>query len=117
LSEGLSEAGYRGLLANEIISEYAQTYKVNHPDTVVLTGDIKTLDPKKIANQLHIKRKELDLLVGGPPCQGFSIHASVRTILDDRNHLFKEYLRFVDALAPKAVLIENVPGLVSFENG
>ena len=66
---------------------------------------------------MGIERGELDLIAGGPPCQGFSINAPVRTILDERNHLFKEYLRFVDAFAPRAVLIENVPGLVSFEHG
>ncbi|MDR1206725.1 MAG: DNA cytosine methyltransferase [Peptococcaceae bacterium] len=117
LSEGLTEAGFHGLLANEIIPEYAQTYSKNHPGTKVLTADVKTLDPTQILNELHIEREELDLIAGGPPCQGFSINAPVRTMLDERNHLFKEYLRFVDAFAPKAVLIENVPGLVSFEDG
>lgn len=117
LSEGLTEAGFHGLLANEIIPEYAQTYKKNHPTTTVLTADIRTLNPTKILKDLHLEREELDLMAGGPPCQGFSINAPVRTTLDERNHLFKEYLRFVDAFAPKAVLIENVPGLVSFEDG
>jgi DNA (cytosine-5)-methyltransferase 1 len=56
-------------------------------------------------------------MAGGPPCQGFSINAPIRSALDERNHLFKEFLRFVDAFAPRAVLIENVPGLVSFEDG
>jgi DNA (cytosine-5)-methyltransferase 1 len=117
LSEGLIEAGFHGLFANEVISEYAQTYKKNHPETNVMTTDIKAVDPTKILQGLHIEREELDLVAGGPPCQGFSINAPVRTLLDERNHLFKEFLRFVDAFAPKAVLIENVPGLVSFEDG
>jgi len=64
-----------------------------------------------------MEREELDLVAGGPPCQGFSINAPIRSVLDERNHLFKEYLRFVDAFAPRAILIENVPGLVSFESG
>jgi DNA (cytosine-5)-methyltransferase 1 len=117
LSEGLTEAGFHGLFANEIMPEYAQTYKKNHSSTKVMTADIKTIDPEQIRNELHIEREELDLIAGGPPCQGFSINAPVRTMLDERNHLFKEYLRFVDAFAPRAVLIENVPGLVSFEDG
>lgn len=66
---------------------------------------------------LGIKRGELDLIAGGPPCQGFSINAPIRSKEDSRNHLFREYLRFVDAFAPRAILIENVPGLVSFEKG
>lgn len=117
LSEGLSEAGFHGLFANEVIADYASTYKRNHPSTEVVTADIRALDPEEIRKQLGLEREELDLIAGGPPCQGFSINAPVRSILDERNHLFKEYLRFVTAFMPKAILIENVPGLVSFEDG
>jgi DNA (cytosine-5)-methyltransferase 1 len=117
LSEGLSEAGFHGLFANEVIADYASTYKRNHPSTQVVTADIRTLDPEEIRKQLGLEREELDLIAGGPPCQGFSINAPVRSVLDERNHLFKEYLRFVTAFMPKAILIENVPGLVSFEDG
>jgi len=117
LSEGLSEAGFRCLYANEIVRDYANTYEKNHPGAIVTTADIRTLDAHEVRKQLHLDREELDLLAGGPPCQGFSINAPVRSTLDERNHLFKDYLRFVDALAPRAVLIENVPGLVSFEDG
>ena len=117
LSEGLSEAGFHSLFATEIVPEYAQTYSLNHRGAIVRTADIRTLNPNQIREELGIEREELDLIAGGPPCQGFSINAPVRSILDERNHLFKEYLRFVDAFAPKAILIENVPGLVSFENG
>lgn len=117
LSEGLSEAGFDCLFASEIMPVYAETYKKNHPSTKVLASDIRALDAEQIRNELGIERGELDLLAGGPPCQGFSINAPVRSKLDQRNHLFKEFLRFVDALAPRAILIENVPGLVSFEHG
>lgn len=97
--------------------EYAKTYSLNHTDAIVKTADIRTLDAEEIRKELNIERGELDLIAGGPPCQGFSINAPVRSILDERNHLFKEYLRFVDTFAPRAILIENVPGLVSFEHG
>lgn len=117
LSEGLSEAGFHSLFATEIVPEYANTYRINHRDTIVQTADIRTLAPDEIRADLGLEREELDLIAGGPPCQGFSINAPVRSVLDERNHLFKEYLRFVDAFAPKAILIENVPGLVSFERG
>ena len=117
LSEGLSEAGFHSVFASEIVDTYANTYKLNHPSTQVLTQDIREVDATTIRNELGIERGELDLIAGGPPCQGFSINAPVRSVLDQRNHLFKEYLRFVDAFAPRAILIENVPGLVSFEHG
>ncbi len=117
LSEGLSEAGFHCLFANEIMPIYAQTYARNHVGTKVLTSDIRTVDAYDILQNLGIKRGELDLIAGGPPCQGFSINAPIRSKEDSRNHLFREYLRFVDAFAPRAILIENVPGLVSFEKG
>ena len=117
LSEGLSEAGFHSLFSSEIIPVYAQTYKLNHPTAHVVTADIRALDANEIRNNLKIERGELDLIAGGPPCQGFSINAPIRSAMDQRNHLFKEFLRFVDAFAPRAILIENVPGLVSFEHG
>ena len=117
LSEGLSEAGFHSIFASEIIPVYAQTYTKNHPNALVYTEDIRSLDANEIRKKLNMEREELDLIAGGPPCQGFSINAPVRSTIDERNHLFKEYLRFVDAFAPRAILIENVPGLVSFEHG
>ena len=117
LSEGLSEAGFHSLFASEIMPVYAETYKKNHSSAKVVTADIRTLDANVIREELGMEREELDLLAGGPPCQGFSINAPIRSVLDQRNHLFKEYLRFVDAFAPRAILIENDPGLVSFEHG
>ena len=117
LSEGLSEAGFHSLFANEVVPVYASTYARNHPDAKVMTEDIRTIDAEAIRESLGLIKGELKLLAGGPPCQGFSINAPVRSTEDKRNHLFKEYLRFVSAFMPKVVLIENVPGLVSFENG
>lgn len=117
LSEGLKEAGFNCLFANEVVPIYAHTYKRNHVGTKVLTADIRTIDANDILRSLGLNRGELDLVAGGPPCQGFSINAPIRSAADQRNHLFRDYLRFVDAFAPKVVLIENVPGLVSFEHG
>lgn len=117
LSEGIEEAGFHGLFASEMIPVYAHTYKKNHPQTKVQIEDIRKVDAQKVRLTLGLERGELDLIIGGPPCQGFSINAPIRSTSDKRNHLFKEYLRFVDAFAPKAIMIENVPGLVSFEHG
>lgn len=117
LSEGLSQAGFHSIYASEIVPVYAETYKKNHIETEVNTADIRSVDAESVRKNLGLKRGDLDLLAGGPPCQGFSINAPIRSVLDQRNHLFKEYLRFVDAFAPKMILIENVPGLVSFEHG
>lgn len=117
LSEGLTEAGFHSLFANEVVPIYAKTYSNNHIGTIVETADIRELDAEAIMAELGLKKGELDLIAGGPPCQGFSINAPIRSTEDARNHLFKEYLRFVKTFEPKVVLIENVPGLVSFEQG
>lgn len=117
LSEGLRQAGFYSLYANEVIKTYSETYARNHPDTLVDQRDIRSVDAKSIRQKLKLEQGDLDLLAGGPPCQGFSINAPIRSNDDSRNHLFREFIRFVDEFQPKAVLIENVPGLVSFENG
>lgn len=117
LSEGLREAGFTSLYANEVVPTYAATYAANHPDTRVESRDIRLVDAAAVRLELGLERGQLDLLAGGPPCQGFSINAPKRSEDDRRNHLFREYLRFVEEFNPRAVLIENVPGLVSFANG
>ena len=117
LSEGLELAGFHSLYASEIVPIYAETYQLNHPETLTDVRDIRTVDPAQIRERLGLGVGELDLVAGGPPCQGFSINAPVRSNEDPRNHLFRDYLRFVDEFKPRAVLIENVPGLVSFEHG
>lgn len=117
LSEGLREAGFSGLYANEISKRYAQTYAQNHPEAKVDSRDIRKVDARKVRSALGLAKGELDLIAGGPPCQGFSINAPKRSTDDSRNHLFREYLRFVSEFQPKSVMIENVPGMVSFEGG
>lgn len=117
LSEGLEQAGFHSLFASEVVPRYAETYQRNHPNAEVCVSDIREVDPGEIRQLLGLEVGALDLVAGGPPCQGFSINAPVRSGADPRNHLFREYLRFVDEFKPRAVLIENVPGLVSFEKG
>ena len=117
LSEGLREAGFNSLYANEIKKSYSETYAANHQSTIIERCDIRKVDAYSVRKLLNLKRGELELIAGGPPCQGYSINAPVRSTDDERNHLFKEFLRFVDEFFPRAVLIENVPGLVSFEGG
>ncbi|MGD9842725.1 MAG: DNA cytosine methyltransferase [Steroidobacteraceae bacterium] len=117
LSCGLQMAGFSPLLGSDIHPVYAQTYAKNHPGTKVITEDIRSLSEHDVLGLVGLKPGELDLVAGGPPCQGFSINAPIRTLDDQRNHLFKEYLRIADILKPKAILIENVPGIVSLGRG
>ena len=117
LSCGLIESGFEPVLANELDPQYAETYKKNHPQTNVIVGDVRLVSEKNLKKALKVREGEIDLVAGGPPCQGFSINAPIRTLDDERNHLFKDFLRVVTSLKPKAVLIENVPGIVSLGKG
>ena len=117
LSCGLSLVGFEPVYACEKEPAYAETYKRNHPKTLLSQEDIQRVEIASVMADLGIREGELDLIAGGPPCQGFSINAPIRILEDERNHLFKEYMRFVEAFRPKAVLLENVAGIVSLGKG
>lgn len=117
LSIGLEAAGFKCLYANEVSPAYSTTLEKSHPNAFVETGDIRSVSAPSVRRALQLERGELSLLAGGPPCQGFSVNAPVRSSDDKRNHLFRDYLRFVEEFNPTAVLIENVPGIVSYERG
>lgn len=117
LSTGLELAGFKCLYANEISPVYAQTLANSHPDAFVETGTIRAVNASNVRRALQIAKGELHLLAGGPPCQGFSVNAPIRSSDDERNHLFRDYLRFVEEFEPRTILIENVPGMISFEKG
>lgn len=117
LTCGLKMAGFESILGSDIHAIYAKTFARNNPKTRVITDDIRELSEQTILELTGLKPGELDLVAGGPPCQGFSINAPIRSLDDQRNNLFKEYLRIASILRPKAILIENVPGLVSLGKG
>ena len=117
LSIGLEAAGFTCLYANEVSPAYSATLEKSHPNALVETGDIRQISSASVRRTLQLAKGDLSLLAGGPPCQGFSVNAPIRSTDDERNHLFRDYLRFVEEFEPKAVLIENVPGMLSFEKG
>lgn len=114
LTLGLVKAGFRVAASVEIDSFAVKAYKKNHPDVVVWQRDIRMLQPARLLERIGVKKGELDLLAGCPPCQGFSalrtLNGSVR-IDDPRNDLLLEFLRFVRVFQPRAVMMENVPRL------
>ncbi len=114
LTQGLRKAGFAVIGAVEIDSLAAETYGMNHRTTRLWKKDIKLLDPYQIMNDLGLAPGELDLLAGCPPCQGFSTMRTQnggRIIEDPVNDLVFEFLRFVRAFKPRAIMMENVPGL------
>lgn len=114
LAEGFSQAGFETLMGIDFDENSAETFKKNHPEAKYIRADISELDPKDVLDELDYGENEIDVIVGGPPCQGFSI-AGDREQDDERNELFKDYARHVESLNPKFVLMENVPGMLSME--
>lgn len=117
LSCGLEMAGFKSIAAVEIEPAYARTFQQNNPQSQVLTEDVRKLAGANLPKLLGVKKGELDLLAAGIPCQGFSINAPIRSLDDPRNHLFKDYITFVDKLRPKSTIVENVTGIVSLGKG
>lgn len=117
ISEGFRRAGFRCIFANDIDPYASQTFQKNHPLTELKEGSIENLSPSRIRRALGVAKGELDCLVGGPPCQGFSINAPERFLEDPRNILFRQYVSFVNEFRPKTLLFENVPGMLSLAGG
>lgn len=110
-SLGYSMAGYRELLAVEWDANAVATFKLNFPGVKVCQIDISKLPAELCLKLAGIQPGELDVLDGSPPCQGFST-AGKRLLDDPRNGLFKEYVRLLRGLKPKAFVMENVSGMV-----
>jgi len=114
LTLGLKQAGFSVIGAVDNDSLSVETYRVNHGEVRIWETDIRKLKVSQVKKELHLRRAELDLLAGCPPCQGFSAIRTLnrsRCIRDARNDLIFEFLRFVEELRPKAIMFENVPGL------
>lgn len=114
LTTGLKQAGFNVLGAVEVDPLSVETYQANHSGVEVWNSDIKALECSRLLSKLQLERGHLGLLAGCPPCQGFSslrTNNGARAITDSRNDLILEMLRFVDALLPKAVMLENVPAI------
>lgn len=117
LSIGLQKAGFSILAANDIDPPATRTYRAAHPETEFLHDTVEAIQGRKLLRSLSLKKGELDLLAGGPPCQGFSVYNHKRGYHDPRSQLFLVYLRLIAEILPKVVIIENVTGLSSVENG
>lgn len=115
LSCGFLQAGYRVCFANDFEDVCVRTYKFNHPELSskkVLKEDIR----KIVDNISDYVSEDVDIVVGGPPCQGFSSANQQRIIDDPRNELYKYFLKAVTAILPKFVVMENVKGMLKVAN-
>lgn len=117
LTEGLRQAGFHVLAGNDFDEAAGRTFAATHQDAKFLPGPVQDITADALLSAAGIKRGELDCLVGGPPCQAFSVYNHQRGMHDERSQLFKEYLRLVEGLNPRWVVMENVTGITSAGNG
>ena len=103
-------------VALDINEKLAQTFKKNIPESELIIGDIRDKDVKKKIINLS-KKNKVNMIIGGPPCQGFSLKGKKLGLDDPRNFLFIEYLHLVQELNPLVFVIENVKNLMSTSNG
>lgn len=114
LSLGFEKAGYNVLLGIDVWEDALKTYRYNHQNSNTLCADLSVLSPKEVSDK--IQGKVVDVIIGGPPCQGFSI-AGKRIVEDKRNELYKSFVRMVSFFKPKAFVLENVPNILTMGNG
>lgn len=110
-STGYVWAGGKVLLAVEWDDNAVETYRLNYPNTDIYHGDIAKLTVDEVLQRIGLQSGELDILDGSPPCQGFST-AGKRQLDDERNQLFREYVRLLRGLQPKVFVMENVSGMI-----
>ena len=106
---GFINAGFEIVWANDFFKEAVESYKKNVDDRIVY-GDITKIDSSEMPD-------DIDLVIGGIPCQGFSVANTKRSIKDERNFLYKEMLRVIDDKKPKFFVAENVKGILSMKKG
>ncbi|WVL65511.1 DNA cytosine methyltransferase [Xanthomonas campestris pv. campestris] len=114
LSEGLRQAGFRPVVGVDFDKNAIASYARNHPESNAVLADISEVDGKELLRTAGLK--EVDLVAGGPSCQGFSTHGK-RMQDDPRNFLFKHFVRLVDEIRPKMFLMENVKGMLTYGKG
>lgn len=115
LSYGFERAGFDVLLGIDNDAKALKTFEKNHNGAKSICGDITEITYEDHIAPL-LDGKKIDVIIGGPPCQGFSL-SGPRNFNDPRNKLYLSYIRLVEEIHPKAFVIENVPGLVGLFNG
>lgn len=114
-SYGFQNAGFNVILGIDHLIPALKTYQKNHENSSTILGDIKDITPEMITNA--IGDTSVKVLIGGVPCQGFSLNNRKRREDDPRNQLFYEFIRFMKILKPDVVMLENVSGMRSMKNG
>ena len=109
-SLGFERAGFDILLGIDIWKDAINTFRCNHKDSRALLADLSVLSPSDTLP--YLDGKPISVIIGGPPCQGFSV-AGKRLTDDIRNNLYKNFVHFVSYFRPRAFVMENVPNILS----
>ena len=117
LAVGFRAAGWAILAANDLDPGAGETFRLNFPEADFFEGPISGLNSRRLMEVCGLARSDLDCLIGGPPCQSFSYNNHHRSAADERARLFEHYLRIVEGLSPKTLLMENVPGILTIGDG
>ena len=115
-SQGFTKAGFNIALGIDMWEDAVVTYLHNHPQAKAINEDITKVTPERLLKEAGLQSNEVDVIIGGPPCQGFSISGK-RLIDDPRNKLYKSFVEMVQIIQPKMFVMENVPGLLSMAKG
>lgn len=117
MSLGFDKAEFENILAVEYDKCFSETYSFNFPKHNLKVADIKNISNEEIKKL--IGNNKIDVIIGGPPCQGFSIAGKIgrNFIEDERNQLFKEFVRFVEVIKPRIFVMENVAALKTHNKG
>ncbi len=117
LSLGFKMAGFDLVAGIDYNQAATNTFRDNFPGSKAICANILEMDKNLISDSIG-RMSDIDIIIGGPPCQGFSVANKNYVILDDpRNKLFFEFVKFVDLASPKVVVIENVPQIITKDNG
>lgn len=116
-AEGLRQAGWSIRAGSDIDADAGETFRLNFPEASFFEGPISALGPRVLLRAAGLRSGELDCLVGGPPCQSFSYNNHQRSAKNARARLFRDYLRIVKTLRPKTLVMENVPGMLTIDDG
>lgn len=114
LSLGFSQEGFEVVYANEYDKSIANSFKLNHPFATVDDRDITEIDIEKTFSKY---RDQVTVVMGGPPCQGFSQKGKRIGLRDPRNFMFQKFVKVVDVVRPEFFLLENVPNILTAEKG
>lgn len=117
--ENTERGNFEVVFGIDLLPTSVETFKLNHNGAFAVSGDIRKYKKGEVAEKIGARRGQISVIIGGPPCQGFSSIRPFRSVNDDdpRNTLFEEFASYVNFFRPNVFVLENVTGLATHKNG